>query len=74
MQSAAALAVMAALIQNISAIILGKVLSNETFVFSAAAAGAMMFGEYCAYLRTSRTYDAFNFCTGKHKNSLYSVQ
>lgn len=74
MQSAAALAVMAALIQNISAIILGKVLSNETFVFSAAAAGAMMFGEYGAYLRTSRTYDAFNFCTGKHKNSLYSVQ
>lgn len=73
-QSVAAVAVMAAMIQNISAIILGKVLSQESFVFSAAAAGAMMLCEYGVYLRVSRTYDAFNFCTGKQKNSLYSVQ
>lgn len=72
--SAAALAVMAAMIQNISAIVLGKVLSYETFVFSAAAAFVMLLSEYGIYLRISRTYDAFNFCTGKQKDDLYSVQ
>lgn len=74
MKSAVTLAAFAAVVQNICVITAGAVLNYRSFVVSGCAAAAFTLYEFGEYLRHARTYDAFNFCTGKQKDALYSVQ
>lgn len=74
LRSAVAAASLAAVVQNICVFVSGIVLDRRSFVVSACAAAVFAFNEYGEYLRHSRTCDAFNFCTGKNKNNLYSIQ
>ncbi|MBQ8782612.1 MAG: hypothetical protein IJZ57_02435 [Clostridia bacterium] len=63
-----------AVIQSVVSFALEEFLAVETFVISACAAFAFAIDEYGDYLRHARTYDAFNFCTGREKENLHSVQ
>lgn len=74
LNSALSIAAMAALVQSICAVAIGAALGQKSFSLAVCGAVAFAAGEYGEYLRHARTYDAFNFCTGRHKNELYSVQ
>lgn len=73
LKTAVMLVSMAAVIQNITCFALEEFSGYESFVISACSAFAFMIDEYGDFLRHSRTYDAFNFCTGREKENLYSV-
>lgn len=63
-----------ALVQCIVSFALEEFLAVESFVVSSCAAFVFAADEFGDYLRHARTYDAFNFCTGREKESLHSVQ
>ena len=63
-----------AFIQCVVSFALEEFFAIETFVISSCAAFAFAADEYGDYLRNARTYDAFNFCTGREKENLHSVQ
>lgn len=63
-----------ALVQTLTSFVMEEILSTESFVISACGAFAFAIDELGDYLRHSRTYDAFNFCTGREKEHLHSVQ
>lgn len=63
-----------AFVQSVVSFALEEFLAVETFVVSACAAFAFAVDEFGDYLRHARTYDAFNFCTGREKENLHSVQ
>ncbi|MBQ7595257.1 MAG: cation-translocating P-type ATPase [Clostridia bacterium] len=74
MSSAVTAVMFAALVQSVSVFVLDCILEYHSFMLSGAAAVAFAFFEYGEWLRHSRTYDAFNFCTVKNPENLYSVQ
>lgn len=74
LKSAVAFASFAAIVQNISIIFGGAITDYRSFVISGCAAVTFALNEYGEYLRHARTVDAFNFCTGKNRNKLFSVQ
>ena len=63
-----------AFIQSVVSFSLEEFFAVETFVISSCAAFAFAADEFGDYLRHARTYDAFNFCTGREKENLHSVQ
>ena len=63
-----------AFIQCVVSFALEEFFAIETFVISSCATFAFAADEYGDYLRNARTYDAFNFCTGREKENLHSVQ
>ncbi|MBQ8227388.1 MAG: hypothetical protein IJZ88_00075 [Clostridia bacterium] len=63
-----------AVVQSVVSFALEEFMAVEGFVISACAAFAFAVDEFGDYLRHSRTYDAFNFCTGREKENLHSVQ
>lgn len=63
-----------AFVQTVTSFAMEELLDEKTFVVSACAAFAFAIDEYGDYLRHARTYDAFNFCTGREKENLHSVQ
>ncbi len=74
MKSSIAVASLAALVQNICMILGGAVINYHSYMITGCVAAAFALDEYGGYLRHSRTYDAFNFCTGRYKRKLYSIQ
>lgn len=74
MRSAVAAASFAALVQNLCILLGGAILNYQSFVISGCAAASFALNEYGEYLRHARTFDAFNFCTGKLRKKLFSVQ
>ena len=74
LRSAVTVASLAALVQNICVMLGSAVLNYHSFVISGCAAAAFALNEYGEYLRHARTYDAFNFCTGKMRRKLFSIQ
>ncbi len=73
-RSSIALASLAALVQNICAYTGNFILSHHSFMISSCVAGAFALNEIGEYVRHLRTADAFEFCTGKQKKKLYSIQ
>ncbi len=65
---------MVALIQNITSFAFEEFFGYESFVITSCGAFAFVMDELGDYLRHSRTYDAFNFCTGREKENLYAVR
>lgn len=63
-----------AFIQCVVSFALEEFFAVEGFVVSSCAAFAFAADEFGDYLRNARTYDAFNFCTGREKENLHSVQ
>ncbi len=63
-----------AVIQCVVSFVLEEFLAVESFVICGCAAFAFAVDEWGDYLRHARTYDAFNFCTGREKENLHSVQ
>ncbi len=74
LKSSVAIASALAFVQTVTSFALEEFLGEKTFVVSACAAFAFAIDEYGDYLRHARTYDAFNFCTGREKENLHSVQ
>lgn len=74
MKSSIAVASLAVLVQNICMILGGVVINYHSFMLTGCIAAAFALDEYGDYLRHSRTFDAFNFCTGRFKRKLYSIQ
>ncbi len=74
LKSAISLVSAMAFIQTVTSFVTQEILDTESFVVSACAAFAFAVDELGDYLRHSRTFDAFNFCTGREKERLYSVQ
>ncbi len=62
-----------ALVQGVTCFALEEISGYQSFVISVCSIFAFMLDEYGDFLRHGRTYDAFNFCTGKEKENLYSV-
>ncbi len=73
MKSAVTAASLAALVQSICIMLGSSVLNYHSFMISGCAAAGFALNEYGEYLRHARTYDAFNFCTGKMRRKLFSV-
>ncbi len=63
-----------AIVQNVTCFALEEISGYQSFVVSACSVFAFFVDEYGDYLRHARTYDSFNFCTGREKDNLYSVQ
>ncbi len=63
-----------AFIQCVVSFALGEFVGTETFAVCTCAAFAFAVDEMGDYLRHARTYDAFNFCTGRDRENLCSVQ
>lgn len=74
MTSAVTAVIFAALAQALSVFVLDCILDYHSFMISGAAAVSFAVFEYGEWLRHSRTYDAFNFCTVTNADKLYSVQ
>lgn len=74
LKSAITVASLAALVQNICALAGSALLDHHSFLISGCVSAMFALNEYGEYLRHARTYDAFNFCTGKMKKKLYSIQ
>ena len=73
LKTAVMFASMMAVIQSVTSFALEEFVGRESFVIAGCSVFAFMIDEFGDYLRHSRTYDAFNFCTGREKENLYSV-